>query len=191
MTTNNKDNYATTIAADQSLIAGLTKHAATLTSLLIAGASVLTTDLVTMLQARIAAIQAAIAAHSAFTAAVAAAHAEITKTAPTVSGARQALKIAFSGQPTTLGDFGLKPPKARTPLTAEEKAEAVAKAKATRAARHTMGPKEKAKITGSNPPPAPAAASASTAAQPVPAVTAVTPALATPAVQGPSGTSKS
>jgi hypothetical protein len=106
MTTNNKDNYATTIAADQSLIAGLTKHAATLTSLLIAGASVLTTDLVTMLQARIAAIQAAIAAHSAFTAAVAAAHAEITKTAPTVSGARQALKIAFSGQPTTLGDFG-------------------------------------------------------------------------------------
>jgi hypothetical protein len=165
MATKSKNNYPVQIAADQSLIAGLTKHAATLTSLLIAGASVLTTDFVTTLQARIAAIQAAIAAHAALTAAVAAAHAEIARTAALVSGARQALKIAFSGQPTTLGDFGLMPPKVRTPLTAEEKVAVVAKAKATRAARHTMGSKQKAQVTGTSPAPAPAPASTSTAAQ--------------------------
>ena len=191
MTTKSKTNYPAQIAADQSLIAGLTKHAATLTSLLIAGASVLTTDFVTTLQARIAAIQAAIAAHAAFTAAVAAAHAEIARTAALVSGARQALKIAFAGQPTTLGDFGLMPPKVRTPLSTEEKAAAVAKAQATRAARHTMGSKQKAKVTGSSPAPAPASASTSAAAQPVPAATAATPSPAVPAVQGPAVTPKS
>jgi hypothetical protein len=186
-----RNNQAEQMTADQSLIAGLTKHAATLASLLIAGASVLTTDLVTMLQARIAAIQAAIAAHAALTAAVAAAHAEIAKTAALVSGARQALKIAFAGQATTLGDFGLTPPKARTPLTTEEKAAAIAKAQATRAARHTMGSKQKAKVTGSSPAPAPLPASTSTAAQPVPAATAATPSPAVPAVQGPAVTPKS
>jgi hypothetical protein len=43
----------------------------------------------------------------------------------------------------SLADFGLNPKKARTPLTIEEKAAAAAKRKATRAARHTMGSKQK------------------------------------------------
>jgi hypothetical protein len=75
------------MAADQAMIDGLTKHAATLLTLL-------------------------------------------------VSGARQAIKIAFAGHADQLGDFGLEPPKVRTPLTADQKAEAAAKAKATRAANH-------------------------------------------------------
>ena len=148
MTINRKNNHATQTAADQSLIDGFTKHAATLITMLVGGSTVKTSDLVTVLQARIAAIKLALTTKATFMAAVAAAHAEIANTAALVSGARQALKIAFAGQIETLGDFGLKPRKAPTPLTPEQKAAAVAKAKATRAARHTAGKKQKAKITG-------------------------------------------
>jgi hypothetical protein len=164
MTTKDKTNNATQLAADQALIDGLVKHAATLVTLLVAGSTVQTTDLVTVLKARIAAIKLAITTKATFMAAVAAAHAEIANTAALVSGARQALKIAFAGQIETLGDFGLKPRKAPTPLTPEQKAAAVAKAKATRAARHTAGKKQKAKITG-------ATAAAAAPATPPPVVT--------------------
>jgi len=148
MTTKTRTSNATQLAADQALIDGLVQHAATLVTLLVAGSTVPTSALVTVLQARIAAIKLTLTTKATFMAAVAAAHGEIANTAALVSGARQALKIAFAGQIETLGDFGLKPPKARTPRTTEQKAAAKAKGKATRAARHTMGPKEKAKITG-------------------------------------------
>jgi hypothetical protein len=167
MTTRTKTNNAEQLAADQSLIDGLVKHAATLVTLLIAGNTVQTSALVTVLQARIAAIKLAITTKATFMAAVAAAHAEIANTAALVSGARQALKVAFSGQIETLGDFGLKPPKARTPLTTEQKAAAKAKAAATRAARHTMGAKQKAEITGSTPAPAAPAPAAPETPEPV------------------------
>jgi hypothetical protein len=178
MTTKKKTNNATQLAADQALIDGLVKHAATLLTLLVGGSTIKTTDLVTVLQARIAAIKLAITTKATFMAAVAAAHAEIANTAALVSGARQALKIAFAGQIETLGDFGLKARKAPTPLTPEQKAAAVAKAKATRAARHTAGPKQKAKITGATATaaaPAVVAPAVTEQAQPAPVTPAVTP----------------
>src|SRR3984957_13958364 len=162
MTTKEKTNNAVQLAADQALIDGLVKHGATLVTLLVAGSTVQTTDLVTVLKARIAAIKLALTTKATFMAAVAAAHAEIANTAALVSGARQALKIAFAGQIETLGDFGLKPRKARTPLTTEQKAAAKAKAEATRKARGTMGAKQKKAITG-------ATAPAATPAAPAPA----------------------
>jgi hypothetical protein len=155
----------------------------------VGGNTVQTTSLVTVLQARIAAIKLAITTKAAFAAAVAAAHAEIAHTAALVSGARQALKIAFSGQIETLGDFGLKPPKARTPLTTEQKAAAKAKAEATRKARGTMGAKQKKAITGATAPaatpaaPAPAAPEAPPPPTPAPAVA--------PATSGGNGATKS
>jgi hypothetical protein len=134
MPTRGKNNQATQTAADQSLIDGFTKHAATLITLLVGGSTVKTSDLVTVLQARIAAIKAAIAAKAALMAAVAAMRAEMANTATLVSRARQALRVAFAGQADQLGDFGLQPPKVRTPPTAEQKAQAAAKALATRKA---------------------------------------------------------
>jgi hypothetical protein len=47
-----------------------------------------------------------------------------------------------------LADFGLRPKKAPTPLTVEEKAAAAAKRKATRVARNTMGSQQKKAVTG-------------------------------------------
>jgi hypothetical protein len=52
----------------------------------------------------------------------------------------------FGNAPSTLEDFGIAPRKVRTPLTAEQKAAAAVKRKATRAARHIVGKKQRAKI---------------------------------------------
>jgi hypothetical protein len=170
MTVKNKDNQATQMAADQSLIDGFTKHAATLVTLLVAGSTVKTSDLVAALQARIMAIKLAIAAKAAAMVAVATMRAELAKTATLVSGSRQALKAAFAGQADQLGDFGLQVPKVRTPLTAEEKAQAAAKAVATRQANHPNAGKKSKKTTVAA---APAAATAAPAgAPPAPAAPA-------------------
>jgi hypothetical protein len=53
----------------------------------------------------------------------------------------------FGADSTEAHDFGYPPPKPKT-QSAATKAAAVKKSQATRAARHTMGPKEKAKLKG-------------------------------------------
>jgi hypothetical protein len=58
------------------------------------------------------------------------------------------VKLTFAGQAEVLADFGIKPPKVRTPMTAEQKAVAAAKRKATREARGTKGPKAKQAVHG-------------------------------------------
>jgi hypothetical protein len=54
----------------------------------------------------------------------------------------------YGNSPDTLADFGLKPKKARKPLTAEQLAAKALKAKATRKARGTVGKKKKLAIVG-------------------------------------------
>jgi hypothetical protein len=58
------------------------------------------------------------------------------------------IKAAFRGKADVLADFGIKPPKATTPMTAEQKAVAAAKRAATREARGTKGPKAKKAVHG-------------------------------------------
>ena len=58
------------------------------------------------------------------------------------------VRVTFGETPDILADFGLKPRKARTPLTIEQMAAASAKRAATRAARHTMGSKQKKEVKG-------------------------------------------
>ena len=154
MSTKAKRNQAAQTAADQSMIDGFNKHAATLLTVLVAGSTLKTSDLVMVLEGRIAAIRNAIAARAAAMTAVAAMNAELARTAALVSGTRQALKVGFAGQADLLGDFGLQPPKVRTPPTAEEKARAAAKAQATRRANHPNAGKKSKKT----PPAAPAGA---------------------------------
>jgi hypothetical protein len=60
----------------------------------------------------------------------------------------QYVKLTFSGSPDVLVDFGLKPKKARTPMTAEQKAAANAKRKATREARGITTKAAKKAMTG-------------------------------------------
>ena len=138
-------------AADQSLIDGFTKHASTIPSLFIAGTLVPTTTGISTLQARITARAATAPARATYQAVVKADQAERASTQALVSGVAQAVQLMFAGQIEELGDFGLKPRRTPAPRTPEQRAASVAKGKATRAARHTMGPVQRAKITGETP----------------------------------------
>jgi hypothetical protein len=153
---------------DQNLVAGLEKHQASLPSLLIAGTTIPTTSIITTVQSRMAARANTAATLAAYHTALAAEEATIAQSKAIVSGTRQAIKVMFAGQLAELGNFGMKAPKPRTPLTPAQKLAAAAKAKATRAARHTVGPKVKAAITGATvAPAAPPATPATPAAAPV------------------------
>ncbi|HEY1693656.1 MAG TPA: hypothetical protein VGG39_15920 [Polyangiaceae bacterium] len=149
-----KNSRPSQTAADQKLIDGLNKHAATITVIVIAGVTMATKDIISTLQQRIAASTAAETTRATWQAAVVADEAEREKTRQFISGLRQALLAAFAGQVDALADFGLTPRKAVV-LTPDEKVARAAKAKATRAARHTMGKVQKSKITGDNPTGAP------------------------------------
>ena len=87
------------------------------------------------------------------------------------------IRFTFGSDPEALADFGLAPHKVPAPMTAEQKAVAAAKRKATREARGTMGPKQKKNVKGNvtatlvvtpaaSPTPAPAEAPALPAAPP-------------------------
>ena len=166
--------------ADQKLIDGLNKHAQTVPSLMIGGTSYKTADVIGILQARIAAAKTPVLSRASWQTDVQADRDERAKTKAFVSGLRQALQVAFAGAIDTLADFGLKPRKTRTPRTPEEKAAATAKARATRAARHTMGSKQKAKVKGAAPQAAPAPAPSPTATPTAPKAAEPTPTGPTP-----------
>jgi hypothetical protein len=70
------------------------------------------------------------------------------KVDPMMGNYRSWLHTTYGNAPAMLAEFGLEPPKARTPMTAEKKAVATKKREATRVARHTEGPKQKAAIKG-------------------------------------------
>ncbi|HEY8041840.1 MAG TPA: hypothetical protein VIF15_18680 [Polyangiaceae bacterium] len=58
------------------------------------------------------------------------------------------VRLTFGNQADALADFGLAPPKARVPMTAEQKAVAAAKRDATRKARGTTSKKAKKGVKG-------------------------------------------
>jgi hypothetical protein len=193
-----KKNRIDQNAADQKLADGLTKHAAAIASLVVGGVTVSNKDIVTTLQARITARENAANTRATWRAAVQGDKSQSSTSRALVSGVKQALQVMFAGQIEILGDFGLTARKPRTPLTPEQKVAAVKKAEATRAARHTMGPKKKATITWDNPTgTAPAAmpsvsapsATPAPAPAPSPAPVAVSPApAAATTAQGPAPT---
>jgi hypothetical protein len=88
------------------------------------------------------------------------------------------VRVTFGNTPDVLADFGLAP-KAQAQVSPEARVIAAAKRKATRAARHTMGPKQKAGVKGV----VPDVITIPTTASPV-----VTTAPASPAAPATSGT---
>jgi hypothetical protein len=168
-------NRGQRIASIQKLVAGLTQHADTLSTLMIAGTSHKTTDIISTLQGVLSSAQTVVTAKANWQAAVQADKQGRAKNQPLISDVRQALYVAFGNSIDTLADFGLTQKKTRVPRTPAQKAASTAKAKATRAARHTMGSKQKAQIKGtvtgtvdSSSSMAPAPGAASTATPPAP-----------------------
>jgi hypothetical protein len=142
------------VAADQSLLDGINKHSATIPAVIVSGAAVPLKDITTTLQARIEAAKNVAPAKATWLVAVQADRDQRANSKTLVTVLKQTLELFFAGQVDTLADFGLTGRKP-TVVTPETRVAAAAKARATRAARHTMGKKQKAKIKGTVPAAAP------------------------------------
>jgi hypothetical protein len=141
-----KKNRPSEIDALQKLCDGLAKHATAIPQVVIAGTAMAPADVVAKLQARIAVAKAVQTTKATWQGAVKADIAATVQLQPFLSGLRQTLLAAFTGQVDALADFGLTPRK-KAVITPETRAASALKAKATRAARNTLGKKQKAKIT--------------------------------------------
>jgi hypothetical protein len=138
----------TETATATKLLAGFQKHLASVTSLTLGSVDYTPAQI-------IAALQLLVNLRAAVEAAQATAKAKLTAEeaqAPALIVLMDALvayvKLSFSESPDVLADFGIAPKKARTPMTAEAKAAANAKRKATRAARGITTQAERMAKTG-------------------------------------------
>ncbi|MDP9036063.1 MAG: hypothetical protein M3O50_14780 [Myxococcota bacterium] len=136
-----------TPARDAQVIVGVGKHLQSVSSVPLVGSTYTPADLAKLFQSRIDSVAAASAAKATWHSNVVATKALNTRVSPVLRALRQYVINVFGETSPVLADFGFAPPK-RTTRTPEQKAAAAAKAKATRQARHTMGPKQKKGIRG-------------------------------------------
>jgi hypothetical protein len=141
------------ILSDQQLKDGIEKHVGKTGTFVLRGESHNVADILAALQQRIDAAKPVAPAKGAWTTAVQNARAVVDETKSLVADVRKYVALVYGSSPTVLADFGITP-NAKRP-TAEAKAQAVVKGKATRTARKTMGRRQKAKVKGnaSAPPP--------------------------------------
>jgi hypothetical protein len=138
----------TDVALAKQLLAGTKKHFATVSSLTFANATLTPVQVEAFLQTRID-LRTAVDDSKAATKAKIVAEAAQTPALRSQMAAYVAyVKATFGASPDVLADFGLKPKKARAPLTIDQLAAAAEKRAATRAARHTMGPKKRLSVKG-------------------------------------------
>jgi hypothetical protein len=181
--TTNKNTKATLQQRIRGLIAGTQKHAPN-GSLTLGSATYTTPALVQLLKSLADALDAVDAAKASWKEALTNELDLHAKVEPVVRDYEAWVAVSFGGSPSTLADYGVTPRKVPTPLTAEQKASAAAKRKATRLARNTMGSKQKKTVKGTVP--ATAAVTPSTAAQPTaPSPVAGAPTQGTSAVAAP------
>lgn len=157
---------ATQMASDQALIDGLTKHEAAIGTIVVGTKPYTVAQAIAILQTCLTASKQVVINHSTLEASLVAEDNARTQNKPFVDGLTQTLQVMFAGQVDQLADFSLKGKKAPV-VTPATRVAAAQKAKATRAARHTMGKVQKAQIKGvvtapatspSSPAPAPSAA---------------------------------
>jgi hypothetical protein len=147
--TDQNKNKNTKAAAVGGLIAGAKKHYPKGTEEITLGGVSMTVDGITTQLQKIAVNRAAVVEAQAIAQAkVDAEDAEATALDALLSEFLAFVKVTYRGKADALSDFGIKPPKARTPLTVEQKTVAAAKRKATRAARGTQGRKAKQAVHG-------------------------------------------
>ena len=138
----------TFVGSALQLIAGTKKHFPTASSLTFGSATYTPAQVEASLQ-KLADLRTAVDdAKTATQAKIAAEQAEAAPLRSQMTAYVAFVKASFSRSPDVLADFGLKPRKANTPLTVEQKAAAAEKRAATRAARHTTGPAAKKKVKG-------------------------------------------
>jgi len=135
-------------AADRKLETGIQQNLTT--PLTVGGKQYTAAQIATVLQARIDARSATDVAKAAYAKAVAAEAAQMAGSKGLLVGVKAVLLAMFAGAPDVLTAMGLS--ERKTPVkSVAVKSEAITKSAATRLARHTTGPKAKAKITGAVP----------------------------------------
>jgi hypothetical protein len=133
------------IAADRLLIAGTQKHLAE-ASVFVNGTTYSGPEIEKRIQGRLDAVTATMAARAAWLAAVKAEEQALSESQAFYNSYKRGLYNMFAAI-DDLADFGLAPHK-KSVMTPEQKLAATAKGKATRAARHTMGKRQRLAITG-------------------------------------------
>jgi hypothetical protein len=146
-TTSKPDTKAAALAHVQALIAGTKLHFPSST-FTFAGTVYTAASLVQILQGLANAMTAHNTAQAGAKDALAAEQAMRKQVSPILLAYKRFILLTFTNATQTLADFGLTPPKARTPLTTEQRAARAAKAKATRTARGTTSKKQKLAIKG-------------------------------------------
>ena len=164
-----------------NLIKGSGQHLDPTQKVVLGGTATTVAAILTQLQSFVNNRNAVVAAQATARDAVATERAQAPALNVVIDAFEAFVRFTFGEKATVLSDFGLAPRKVPAPKTAEEKAVAAAKRKATRQARGTMGPKQKQSVKGNvtatlvvtpaaAPTPAPAQAPVAPAA---PAATAV------------------
>jgi hypothetical protein len=136
------------VAGILARVAGIQQHLAGVSSVTLRGVAYTPAALIQVLESLVTALHDVAVAEGAYKAKLLSERTLAPGVRVVIRAFDAYLRVVYGNQPDVLKDFGLAPPKSATPLTAEEKALAVARRKATRAARHTMGPKQKKLVKG-------------------------------------------
>jgi hypothetical protein len=147
MSRTTSNTKAAALAHVQAIIAGTTKHLPS-GSFTIGNTTYTSASLVQIFQGLVSAMQARNVAVTGAKDALTAEQAAQSQVDPILRAYERLVLVTFAGASQTLADFGLAPPKARTPLTAQQLTAQAAKAKATRIARGTTSKKQKLAIKG-------------------------------------------
>jgi hypothetical protein len=134
----------------RGLIAGTQKHPQN-GSLTFGGASYTDAALIQLLQGLATATASADSAKASWQDALKNAGDAKAKVGPVIQAYRSWLVTTYGNAPALLADYGVTPRKVRAPLDTAQQAAALEKRAATRAARHTMGTKQKKQIKGTVP----------------------------------------
>jgi hypothetical protein len=147
MTTNIiKQTRVNNVDSLQKLVDGYTKYAATAPSVVLAGVTLKPGDIVAKLQGAIDQSKAVTSAAANWHSQIATERNVAQQIKPLLLLVRRTLELAYSSQLDALADFGVAPRKSAV-VSPQTRAAAALKAKATRAARGTLGKKQKASIT--------------------------------------------
>lgn len=136
----------TDVALAKQLIAGAMKHFSTVSSLTFGGGAFTPAQVEAFLKTLIDLRTAVDDAKTVAKAKIVAEAAQAPSLRSQMAAFVAFVKATFGNSPDALADFGLEPRKTRAPLTIDQMAAAAAKRAATRAARHTMGPKQKLRL---------------------------------------------
>ena len=140
-------NRITETHRDALCIAGIEKNLSAASSLALVGTTFTPTALVALIKSRVEAVAALAREQADLQARRDALRALSAQVTLVERGLRELVVNTFGVKSPVLADFGFAAT-ARKPLTPEQKLARAAKAKATRAARGTRGPKSRLAVTG-------------------------------------------